>query len=91
MLPQHSAKAQRSSSMMSPSKNVLRCQSLADKKLGLSSLHEDTPKMGFVSTILDNGEEPCANQKLPLALITKEMLHQPMIKFFEIPSKDAMT
>ena len=103
-LPQRSAKVQRSSSMMPPSKMCLGVKVWLIKNQGLavSSLQEETPKMWFCinypqqwGRILRkskaNIDSFFLRNKLPLTLITKEMLHQPMIKTFEIPSKDAMT
>ncbi len=53
--------------------------------------------MGCVSGTLDNREESAPNQKLPLVLISKEMLCTidamkiSELKKFEILSKDAMS
>ena len=103
-LPQRSAKVQRSSSMMPPSKMCLGVKVWLIKNQGLavSSLQEETPKMWFCinypqqwGRILRKSKATIDSfflrNKLPSTLITKEMLHQPMIKTFEIPSKDAMT
>ena len=58
--------------------------------LAVSSLQEETPKMWFCINYPQQWGRILRKSKATLTLITKEMLHQPMIKVFEIPSKDAM-